>query len=138
MNGTRLPKVSVGVMVIKGEKVLLGKRRSGSHDGMYAFPGGHLEWLEDFADCAKRELVEECGPQFKITEPEFFNVYNILDTEKDKHYLAVVMKANWQAGEPIIAEPDKCYEWGWFSFDQLPSNVFSGNKQAIADLNNFS
>ena len=48
------PKVGVGVMVLKDGKVLL-TRRKGSHGaGEYSFPGGHLEYMESFEDCARR------------------------------------------------------------------------------------
>ena len=39
------PKVGIGVLVFKGGKVLLGKRKNkdGLGDGQYAGTGGHLE-----------------------------------------------------------------------------------------------
>ena len=45
MTTSRLPRIGVGVIVQRGDRVLLGKRRSASHgDGVWQFPGGHLEW----------------------------------------------------------------------------------------------
>ncbi len=55
------PKVGVGVMILRNDKVLFGKRRGSHGEGEFAFPGGHLEYMESFADCAKREVNEECG-----------------------------------------------------------------------------
>jgi len=39
-----VPKVGVGVMVVKGSHVLIGKRRSSIGDGTFALPGGHLDF----------------------------------------------------------------------------------------------
>ncbi len=55
------PKVGIGVMILKDGKVLLGKRKGSHGAGQYAFPGGHLEYMESFEDCARRETREECG-----------------------------------------------------------------------------
>jgi len=118
-------------MVIKNGQVLLGRRKGGSHDGLYAFPGGLLEWHESFVDCAKRELLEECGQNFAVTEPRFFCVHNVIDRQHSKHYLLVVMHANWLAGEPQNIEPNKCAGWEWFAAEKLPVNLFDSNRQTV-------
>lgn len=47
------PKVGVGVLIVDGNKILLGKRKNAHGDGCWAPPGGHLEfgesWQRDFA-----------------------------------------------------------------------------------------
>ena len=40
------PKVGVGVMVLKNGKVLIGKRKGAHVAGEWAWPGGHLEYME--------------------------------------------------------------------------------------------
>jgi 8-oxo-dGTP diphosphatase len=40
------PKVGVGVMVLKNGKVLIGKRKGAHGAGEWAWPGGHLEYME--------------------------------------------------------------------------------------------
>lgn len=42
------PKVGIGVMILKDEKVLLGKRKGSHGEGEYSFPGGHLEYMESW------------------------------------------------------------------------------------------
>ena len=55
------PKTGVGILIIKDNKVLSHKR-AGSHGaGEYAFPGGHLEYMETVEQGAKREVMEETG-----------------------------------------------------------------------------
>ena len=52
------PKVGLAVIVYKDGKILMGKR-IGSHGvNTWSFPGGHLEFLETFEECAKREVLQ--------------------------------------------------------------------------------
>jgi ADP-ribose pyrophosphatase YjhB (NUDIX family) len=39
------PRVGIGVMVMKGNNVLLGKRKGSHGEGQYAWPGGHMEYI---------------------------------------------------------------------------------------------
>ena len=41
-------RVGIGVIILKDGKVLLGKRKGSHGAGEYAFPGGHLEYMESF------------------------------------------------------------------------------------------
>ena len=51
-----------------------------------------------------------------------------------KHYLNIGVKAVYEDGAPKVTEPDKCKEWKWFDFDDLPENLFEGTELT---LNNF-
>jgi len=59
-----IPRIGIGVMIFKERKVLFGKRKSSHGEGEYAFPGGHLDYMERIEDCAKRETFEETGFDF--------------------------------------------------------------------------
>jgi len=115
------PKVGVGVMVFKDGKVLLTKRKGSHGAGEYSFPGGHLEYMESFEDCAKRETREECG--IDITNIRFLYVTNV-KKYFPKHYVHIGMVADWESGVPTTMEPDKAEEWKWYSIDALPAPLF--------------
>jgi 8-oxo-dGTP diphosphatase len=117
------PKVGIGVMVIKDGKVLLGKRKGTHGQGEYAWPGGHLEYMESFADCAKREVKEETG--MEITNIRFLRVLNLKDY-KPKHYVDIGLAADWASGEPQLCEPDRIESWDWYDIDKLPHPMFVG------------
>ena len=51
--------VGMGIFVFRDGKVLLGRRRNAHGEGEFAPPGGHLEYMESYSDCVRRELEEE-------------------------------------------------------------------------------
>ncbi len=122
------PKVGVGIMILKDGKVLLGKRKGSHGQGEFAFPGGHLEYMESFADCVKRELAEECGIEVKNIRFQF--VANVTKYAP-KHYAHIGLLADWASGEPKILEPEKCEGWGWYDFESLPKPMFLMCEMAI-------
>lgn len=115
------PKVGVGVMILKDGKVLLGRRKGSHGSGEYAFTGGHLEYMESFEECAKRETREEAGIEIKNVR---FNCISNITSHKPKHYVHIGVVADWESGEPKVMEPDKREDWGWYDLDNLPSPLF--------------
>lgn len=116
------PKVGVGVMVKKENMVLLGKRKGSHGDGTWSFPGGHLEFNESFFDCAKREVFEETG--LKIKNPKKGPYTNDIFKKENIHYLTIFVISEYESGELINKEPQKCHGWKWFDIDKLPDNLF--------------
>ncbi|OIO08475.1 hypothetical protein AUJ27_00685 [Candidatus Falkowbacteria bacterium CG1_02_37_44] len=115
------PKVGVGVMILKDGKVLLGKRKGSHGEGEFAFPGGHLEYMESFADCAKREVLEECG--IEIDNIRFQFLANVVKYAP-KHYIHVGLLADWKKGEPKVMEPNRSGSWLWYDINNLPEPIF--------------
>ncbi len=116
------PRVGIGVMIMKDGKALLGQRKGSHGAGEYAFPGGHLEHLESFEDCARREVREECG--LEITNIRFQFVANVM-TYAPRHYVHLGLIAEWQSGEPEALEPESCESWAWYALDDLPHPLFA-------------
>lgn len=114
------PKVGIGIMVFKDGRVLLGLRKNSHGAGEYAWPGGHLEFMESIVDCAKREVKEETG--IEITNIKFLRFLNF--KAHGKHYADIGMIANWVTGEPQVLEPEKCESWGWYDPNNLPQPLF--------------
>lgn len=122
-------KVGVGVVIVKDGKVLLAKRKKAFGQGEYCFPGGHLEYMESFEECARREVREECG--LEIKNFKFLKVGNS-DAYKPKHYVTVGFSADWDSGVPQTLEPEKSEEWQWYDINNLPEPLFVFSK-SLAD-----
>ena len=122
------PMVGVGVMIVKDGKVLFAKRKGSHGAGEFAFPGGHLEHMESFADCARREVAEECGLEIKNIR---FQLAANITRYAPKHYVHIGLIADWKSGEPQVLEPDKSESWGWFDTEHLPESMFEPCQMAL-------
>jgi 8-oxo-dGTP diphosphatase len=123
---SRRPKIGVGVAIFNGESLLLHKRLGKHSPGVWAFPGGHLEFGETFSECALREVREECGDQLRITVPKFWTAVNTVYPEEDRHYVVIFMYAVAKWRTALTMEPDKGEDWKWFHVDHLPDPLMQG------------
>lgn len=115
-------RVGVGVLVVRGGRVLLGERRGSHGAGAWAPPGGHLEFGETPEACARREAAEETGLALGTVRPGPWSVDYFPDV--GRHYATLFVVAD-AAGEPERREPEKCAGWQWFEWDRLPEPLFA-------------
>jgi ADP-ribose pyrophosphatase YjhB (NUDIX family) len=119
-----------GVMLVRDEKVLLGKRHVDPNKAdsvfraadVWTMPGGKFEWGETLKEGAKRELKEETGIEVELENIEVMCVN--CDKNEFAHFVTVGMLATKFEGEAKVMEPDEITEWSWFSFDSLPKNIY--------------
>lgn len=121
-NRKNIPRIGIGCVVEKGEKVLIGKRKGSHGEGVWAFPGGHLEFGESVEACAKRELREETGLE-AISVHLGPWVENVFEGE-NKHYITILVYIEEYEGELRNVEPHKCEGWEWKDWDDLPHPLF--------------
>jgi 8-oxo-dGTP diphosphatase len=114
--------VGVGVIILRDGKVLLGERAGAHGAGTWALPGGHLEFGETVADCARREVLEETGLALHdiASAPYTSDVFAV----EGRHYVTLFVTAQ-ATGEPMVLEPAKCLGWQWFHWEQLPKPLFA-------------
>lgn len=125
------PLVGVGIMIFKDKKILLGKRLVKEGRGKYQFPGGHLEYMESFEDCAKRECREECG--LEIENIRFLSIRNQKEYAPC-HRVMLICSADWTGGEPVNLEPEKNESWQWYDLNKLPEPCLETTLQAIESM----
>lgn len=125
------PRVGVGVMIWKDDKVLIGKRMGAHGTGEYSFPGGHLEHMETYEACGRRETLEEAG--IEIQNVRFNYVANVR-SYAPRHYSHIGLIADWKSGEPVVMEPNKNEAWAWYSVDELPAPLFEMCRLAFESL----
>jgi 8-oxo-dGTP diphosphatase len=125
------PRVGVGVTILREGRVLLGRRRGSHGAGEYSTPGGHLDHLESFEACARRETREECG--LEIANLRFHFLANVA-TYAPRHYVHVGLLADWAGGEARVLEPDRCEGWDWYPLDAAPEPLFEMTRLALVAL----
>lgn len=118
------PLVGIGTLVTRENgNFLLGKRKNGHCPGYWACPGGHLEFGEDFATAAKRETKEETN--LDLHHLMQYGVANNYIPYENVHYVSIYMAAAPCDAKTLRnLEPDKCEEWHWVSWDNLPAPLF--------------
>ena len=116
------PAVGIGVFVFKNDKFLFGKRVGKHGQDTWSVPGGFLEYGEEFAECAAREVMEETG--VKIKNIRFYTTVNNIFHDENSHSITIFMFSDWAGGEPKTTEPDKFVDIGWYDFKKLPSPLF--------------
>lgn len=133
MNGI---KVGIGVLILDGNKILLGHRSINRKDtggifepNTWTLPGGKQEVDETILECAKREVKEETN--LDIDDLEVFGADD--DIQSNKHYVTLYVSALKYSGELKIMEPDKEDNWEWFELDNLPNNLYSPSEKTIKD-----
>lgn len=116
-------RVGVGVIVMRGTKILMGKRKGSHGAGTYSVPGGHLEFGETVGTCAKREVLEETG--IVINDPIYQAGFtNDHFKEEGKHYATLFVASRYNEGEAQNLEPEKCEGWDWYDLSDLPEPLF--------------
>lgn len=120
---TTRPQVGLGLLITKGDEILLGKRKGSHGAGEFGGPGGHLEGMESFEESILRELAEEAGTNLQVKNLQFLCVTN-MKKYPPKHYVDIGMVAEWDSGEPEVCEPHKLESWKWYRLDELPEPLF--------------
>lgn len=116
------PKVGTALCILRGDRVLMGRRRNATHgNGTYSFPGGHLEHGEPVLLSLLREVREEAGPHLEFSHPRLWCVTNETYPEQGLHYVTLVFVADHMGGDAVLMEPDKCDGWWWYGWNDLPS-----------------
>lgn len=131
--------VGVGVIVMRGEKVLLGLRNPNKNkasselqgQGTWTMPGGKVDFGETLESAARRELLEETG--LECNSLTFATLQD--DIVGEAHYVTAAFKAEVKPGQDAkVCEPQTILEWRWFSIDVLPDNLYSASKKVIEKL----
>lgn len=113
--------VAAGI-VIEGDKVLLSRRKKGSHlAGMWEFPGGKAEAGEDPRAALRRELEEELGITTNVGEIVDVTFHRYDDA--DKAVLLLFFEATREPGSPEPRAVDVA-EVAWRGVAELDPATF--------------
>lgn len=129
-------RVGVAVIVMNEEYDIYMGIRKGSHgSGLWALPGGHLEFNETWEECSWREVYEEMNLSLPVEHIEYLHVVNDIMTSESKHYVTIFMICTKPiATKPITNEPHKCEGWIPMNWIQLQNEVQANPDQFFSPL----
>jgi len=128
----KAPVVAVSALVRRGAEVLLIKRASEPCKGMWALPGGKVEYGERLADAARREIAEEVGLDVALRGPRW--VVEIVSPREGYHFVVVVFEAEYRGGA-VSAQPGEVEEYLWVSpRDALGLGLTASTRRIVEGL----
>lgn len=135
-NISNVVRVGIGVMVINElYEIYIGIRKNSHGEGLYALPGGHLEFNETWEQCAAREVHEEMNIILPLEHIKYIHVVNDIMLNENKHYITIFMMCVVPIMTiPINNEPHKCNGWISKSWIQLQNEVKNNPNQFFQPL----
>ncbi len=107
------PYVGVGIVVFRGDEVLLVERIKPPIRNRWSIPGGAQEIGETVHEAALRELMEETGLEADIIG--LIDVVDSITRDQDSrvrfHYTLVDLAAEWRSGEAVAADDVGAVRW---------------------------
>jgi len=114
-----VPRVAVGAIVFKDDRVLLVRRGKAPAHGQWAIPGGSVTLGESLQQAAEREIFEETGIRISAGAPAY--VFDVVDRDDDGriryHYVIVDLDAIYRGGE--LSPGDDALEARWVAAPEL-------------------
>ena len=128
--------VGVGAIIFdrKGRVFLAKRGREARNEaGKWEFPGGGVEFNETLEHALVREVREEYGIEIEVES--LLDVVNHMIPEEKQHWVSPTFICSITSGTPIIKEPHKCEEIGWFKLDRIPERQLTiASKKSLASL----
>jgi len=128
------PIVGVGVLVKRGDKVLLVRRRFDPGRGKWSIPGGLVELGETVRDAALREVYEETGLNVKLDR-----LLGVVDyIERDErgrvrfHYVLVDFLA-YAEGPEKVKPSDEFLEVRWVKASEVKRYDITDSLRSLLD-----
>lgn len=107
------PIAAVGVVVVRGDQVLLVKRGQEPSRGRWSLPGGAVELGETVTQAAQREVREECGIEVEIGD--VIEVIDRIIPDDDGrtryHYILIDLLARHRSGDPTASSDAAAVRW---------------------------
>ncbi|MFO7554821.1 MAG: NUDIX hydrolase [Desulfobacterales bacterium] len=132
------PRVAVGAVIFKDEKVLMVLRGKPPAENKWSIPGGCVELGETLQEAAKRETIEETGIVILAREPVY--TFDVIERDENGHvrfhYVIVDLAADYVSGEPRPG--DDAVDVSWISPEDMKNyNVSAATRKLLAQCYGF-
>jgi len=124
LNYGRPPALTVDGVIFKDEKLLLIKRGNEPFKGMYALPGGFVNYGESTEDAVVREVQEETG--LKTVVRDLLGVYSDPGRDPRGHTVSTIYLLDIESGEMQHGDDAAAVEL--IDPDHLPGLAFDHEK----------
>jgi 8-oxo-dGTP pyrophosphatase MutT (NUDIX family) len=133
---TQRPHIAAYVIVRKKGKIaFLLRENTGWMNGFYGLASGKVETKESYIEAAIREAKEEIGIELRPDDlKQVLIMHRYEGGDHAPEWVDVYFEALKWEGEPKNAEPDLHSKLVWLDPKNLPENVISSVKAAIADI----
>ena len=116
MTEERGPSLTVDAVIeFPEEKMVLIRRKNPPFEGMWALPGGFVDFGETVEAACVREVKEECSIDVKLMG--ILGVYSDPKRDPRGHTVSVIFRAKYERGE--LKGGDDAKEARLFSRDEL-------------------
>lgn len=129
------PIVTVGLIVRKGEQVLIIQRGKEPSKGRWTIPGGAVELGEALREAGRREIAEECGIDVSVGKVAdvFERVVRDGDGRVRYHYVIIDFLADYVSGD--IRPATDVDDVRWVSKEELGTfDVTERARQLLEDI----
>jgi len=123
-NRFKSPKLTVDALIVEGSQVVLIRRINPPFQGMWALPGGFVDYGEKVEQACVREALEETCLEVEIKQ--LIGVYSDPGRDPRHHSVGVVYLCEKTGGK--LKGSDDASEARWFPFDDLPKLAFDHGK----------
>ena len=127
MKSKKIPVLTVDAVIMYNEGIVLIKRKIPPFKGMYAIPGGHVEYGEKTEKAVIREVKEETGLNFKIKG--IVGVYSDPKRDPRGHYVSIAYYGNGKGKlKPGDDAKEVCVVF------KIPSKLAFDHKKMLKDF----
>lgn len=124
-NPVRIPVVALDILVVKGEKILLGLlSEAWAENGkrVYGLPGREVRFGERIEDCIRANVAEVTGITLPEHEVEIFGVNP--NRHQGNHFINISVLVHVPEGTETTKTTVDWESWQWVTLDQVPDNLF--------------
>ncbi|WCR10428.1 NUDIX hydrolase [Paracoccus stylophorae] len=131
---THFPRLAALAVTLRGDRVLLARRRNPPDAGLWGFPGGHVDPGETALAAAVRELAEETG--IVATPRVYLDNVDLIRRDADGtlrfHFLLAAVLCDYVSGQPVAA--DDALDAAWWPVDRVLSGDLPLSEHVVTIL----